>query len=81
MFRKLFTEHPHSVNETYFEHLLMAWSFSYRLVGAGAACLVHALFPFLFVKTGSQMIDVLHDEMVRNRVRNTSLGQVRELRR
>jgi hypothetical protein len=81
MFRRLFTEHPHSVNETYFEHLLMACSFSYRLVGAGFACLVHALFPFLFVKTGSRMIDVLHDEMVRNRVRNTALGQVRELRR
>jgi hypothetical protein len=39
------------------------------MVLAGLACLVHAVLPFLFVKTGSRTISVLHDRMVANRVR------------
>jgi len=63
----LFTEHPASVGETYWGHLLRAsWFAGKMLLGAGA-CFVHALFPFLFVKTGSQAITQLHDAMVTNR--------------
>lgn len=64
---KLFTEHPASVGETYFEHLCNAASFSIRMLGGGLACLVHAFLPFLFVKTGSAAITELHDRMVVNR--------------
>ena len=69
MIRRLFTEHPNSVDESYFEHLLAALSFSTRLFLAALACLIHALLPFLFVKTGSAMITDLHDRMVANRRR------------
>ena len=63
----LFTEHPASVGETYWGHLLRAsWFGGKMLLGAGA-CFVHAVFPFLFVKTGSQAITQLHDAMVTNR--------------
>lgn len=63
----LFTEHPASVGESYWGHLLRAsWFGGKMLLGAGA-CFVHALFPFLFVKTGSQAITQLHDAMVTNR--------------
>jgi len=31
-------------------------------------CLVHALLPFLFVKTGSRIIMELNERMVANRV-------------
>jgi hypothetical protein len=34
---------------------------------AAGACFVHAIFPFLFVKTGSQAITQLHAAMVTNR--------------
>jgi hypothetical protein len=34
---------------------------------SGAACLVHAVFPFLFSRTGSECIRQLHDRMVLNR--------------
>lgn len=64
-----FTEHPASVNESYAEHLAASWSFAFRLLGAGAACLMHGLFPFLFTTTGSRTITVLHDRMVANRCR------------
>jgi hypothetical protein len=71
---KLFTAHPASVGETYGEHLVMATGFSVRLLLASMACLVHALFPFLFEKTGSGMITQLHDRMVTNRVRKSLSG-------
>jgi hypothetical protein len=67
-----FLEHPASVNETYPEHLVSAWSFALRLLTAGGACLVHGVFPFLCVRTGSDTIRALHDRMVVNRVRNGS---------
>jgi hypothetical protein len=36
---------------------------------ASLACLIHALLPFLFEKTGSRAITQLHDRMVVNRHR------------
>ena len=38
----------------------------------GIACLLHALLPFLFVKTGSRIITELHDRMVANRARQAA---------
>jgi hypothetical protein len=65
--QRLFTEHPASVGETYWGHLLRAsWFAGKMLVGAGA-CFIHALLPFLFVKTGSRTITQLHSAMVTNR--------------
>lgn len=66
--KTLFTEHPASVNETYIEHMGMASSFGFRMVGCGIACLIHGLLPFLFVTTGSNAIRELHGRMVTNRV-------------
>ena len=65
--RNIFTDHPNSVGESYFEHMGMAFSFSGRMLLAGLACFMHGLFPFLFVKTGSQTITELHGRMVTNR--------------
>jgi hypothetical protein len=65
---RLFTEHPASVGETYWGHLLRAAWFSGRMAFGAVACLIHAIFPFLFVKTGSQLITQLHTAMVTHRV-------------
>jgi hypothetical protein len=62
-----FTQHPASVNETYFQHLCSAWTFAFRMAGAGCACFLHGLFPFLFVTTGSSTIRELYDRMLTNR--------------
>jgi hypothetical protein len=62
-----FTEHPASVGESYLEHLARASCFGARLIGAGVACLVHGLLPFVFVRTGSQTVTELNDRMVRKR--------------
>lgn len=62
-------EHLESVNETYFQHMAHASGFGLKLIGAGAACLVHGLFPGLCCTTGSRAIAELHDAMVVNRVK------------
>jgi Family of unknown function (DUF6356) len=67
----LFTEHPSSVNETYVEHMEMSSTFSFWLFVAGFCALVHAVFPFMFEKTGSKIISKLHSRMVTNRVVKT----------
>ena len=69
MIKRLFTEHPSSVDETYFEHFFAAGSFSLRMFIASLACLVHAVLPFLFVKTGSEAIETLYYRMVANQRR------------
>ena len=65
--KNLFSEHPATVGETYSQHFAHAGGFGVRMVFSGLACLVHAVLPFLFVKTGSNTITVLHDRMVTNR--------------
>ncbi|HYC04919.1 MAG TPA: DUF6356 family protein [Azospirillaceae bacterium] len=65
MIRRVFLEHPESVNETYGQHMAVAGGFGLRLVAAGLACLVHALIPCLFERTGSRMVRELHDRLSR----------------
>ena len=68
---KLFTTHPSSVGETYFEHMQSALWFAGRLFAATLCCLVHAAFPFMFERSGSRIITELHDRMVVNRTRQS----------
>lgn len=77
---KLFTEHPSSVGETYFQHLCHATGFAVRMVMGGLACFVHALLPFMFVKTGSRAIEELNDRMVLNRGKTAATNPSTALR-
>lgn len=58
---KLMTDHPASVDETYFEHLAFAARFASVLFAAGAAALVHAVLPFLFQRTASRLVRELYE--------------------
>ncbi|HTD13003.1 MAG TPA: DUF6356 family protein [Steroidobacteraceae bacterium] len=64
---RAFTEHPASVGESYSRHCVCAFGFGVRMVGAGIACMIHALLPFLFVRTGSRTITELHERMIADR--------------
>lgn len=70
MLARLFIEHPRTVGESYGEHARVACSFGLRMLAGGLACLVHAVIPGLFTKTGSRMIAQLHEEMLLQRRRN-----------
>jgi hypothetical protein len=65
--RRLFSAHPSSVGETYLEHGRHALSFGWAMLRGSIACLVHAVFPWLHERTGSQTVIRLHDRMVINR--------------
>ena len=72
LIKRLFVEHPHTVGESYFEHLQAASGFGSRMILSGIACLLHGLLPFLFVRTGSAAVTELHDRMVANRARKST---------
>ena len=44
-FRKLFTDHPESVGETYLTHGYKASMFGIKLISYGLAEIVHAIIP------------------------------------
>lgn len=58
--KKLFTDHPESVGETYGQHFQYAFLFGANMVIGGVACILHSIFPFIFERTGS---DILLKEM------------------
>lgn len=78
MFSRLFLAHPRSVDESYTEHFGVAFRFGATMVAGGFACIVHALVPALFVRTGSNAVKRLHARMAARqpdqRARSSTLG-------
>ena len=66
MFRR-FTAHPASVDETYLQHMRMAFGFGGRMLLGSLACFVHGLFPWLCLTRGSDTVRSLHHRMVTHR--------------
>lgn len=56
----IFTDHPATVNETFFQHMHFALSFSFWLGVASLAALVHAFIPALCETTASRILKRLH---------------------
>jgi Family of unknown function (DUF6356) len=77
VFTRLFLEHPRSIGESYLEHQRRALGFGFSLFLAALACLVHAVVPGLFVRTGSEAVTRLHARMVLHRVRRADDRAVR----
>jgi len=57
----VFVKHPEEQKMTYFEHLKHACSYSVQALGCSLVFMVHGFVPCLFEKTGSIMIQRLHD--------------------
>ena len=76
MFTRLFLEHPRAIGESYLEHQRCALGFGFSLLLAGLACVVHALVPGLFVRTGSDAITRLNDLMIARRSRTAGASDV-----
>jgi flagellar biosynthesis component FlhA len=64
---RAFTEHPASVGESYTQHCVCAAGFGARMVLGGIACMIHAVLPFMFVRTGSRTIAELNERMILSR--------------
>lgn len=54
--KNIFTDHPHSIGETYFKHALEALFIALRMTYTAIAMVIHAFLPFLFVKTARKTV-------------------------
>ena len=67
MFARLFRDHPQSLGMSWADHGVGAVVIGARMVGAGLACIVHAVVPGLFTETAGRTVKSLHDHMVNRR--------------
>jgi len=65
-----FKSHPTDIGETYCEHMWHAGKFAALMLIGGTACLIHAIFPFLFEQTASNMLFKMTEHIV-NRMPKT----------
>jgi hypothetical protein len=64
---RLFLEHPRSLGMSWVDHGIGAVAIGARLVGAGLACLVHAIVPGVFTQTAGKTITHMYDHMNRRK--------------
>jgi len=62
-----FTKHPHSVGETYLEHMKKAIRYGLRIQLISLIIFIHATFPFLFKDTASDEIEKINKELQHRR--------------
>jgi hypothetical protein len=67
MLDRMFLEHPRSLGMSWVGHGAGAVLISVRLLGAGLACLVHALVPGFFTQTAGKTVTRMYDHMMRRR--------------
>ncbi|MCL6729542.1 DUF6356 family protein [Sphingomonas hankyongi] len=65
--QRLFTEHPRSLGMSWAGHGLGAVKIGAELIGAGAACIVHAIVPGWFTQTAGKTVERMHDHMIKRR--------------
>ena len=66
---RLFVDHPRSLGMSWGEHGAGAVVIAMTLIGAGAACLVHAMVPGWFTQTAGKTVARLHDHMTQRKAR------------
>ena len=66
--KNMFTEHPNSVGESYFKHMLFPIKVGLKLILWGFAAIFHAIFPFVLKTYVSSNIKKLHDDIFVNRL-------------
>ena len=60
---RLFVEHPRSLGMSWAQHGIGAVAIGATLVGAGAACLVHAIVPGWFTQTAGKTVARMYDHI------------------
>lgn len=60
---RIFIKHPEEQNMTYVEHLKHACFYGIQTLGCSIVFMIHGFIPCLFEKTGSTMIQNLHDQL------------------
>jgi len=66
----IFTEHPIQVSVTYLQHMKKALNFSFKLLWMSCQALLHAFFPFIFVTSVSEKIEVMNETLKNRKARS-----------
>jgi hypothetical protein len=61
---RLFTGHPRSLGMNWLGHGVGAVRIGGELIGAGLACMVHAIVPGWFTQTAGKTVTRIHSHMV-----------------
>lgn len=67
MVARLFTEHPRSLGMSWWGHGVGAVKIGLEMIGAGLACIVHAIVPGWFTETAGRTVVRLHSHMQRRK--------------
>ena len=67
MAERLFVEHPRSLGMSWAGHGVGAVVIGAKLLGAGLACLVHAIIPGFFTQTAGKTVTEMYDHMAKRR--------------
>lgn len=67
MIGRLFRDHPRSLGMSWARHGAGAIAIGARMIGAGAACIVHAIIPVLFTETAGRTVVDLHEHMTKRK--------------
>ena len=59
----IFTKHPKEVGETYLEHMFNALRYSLTFLFLFVIAFIHAILPFLFKKTASDIVCEMSSDM------------------
>ena len=59
----IFTKHPKKLGETYLQHMLGAVRYSFTFLLLFSVSLIHSVFPFLFTKTASCVVQEMAKHM------------------
>ena len=63
MIEKMFTEHPRSLGMSWGSHAAGAAGIAARLIGAGFACMIHAIVPAWFTETAGRTVTTMYEHM------------------
>jgi len=72
VFRCMFLQHPEEQSMTYFEHLKHACFYGIQSLGCSLAFIVHGFIPCLFKKTGSTIVQHLHNQLNKTKKEKTN---------
>jgi hypothetical protein len=65
--QRLFHEHPRSLGMSWAGHGIGAVKIGGQLIGAGVACLIHAIVPGWFTQTAGKTVTHMYDHMTKRR--------------
>ncbi len=64
---RLFSDHPRSLGMTWASHGSGAAAIGARLIGAGAACMIHAVVPAWFTQTAGRTVTDIYEDIARRK--------------